>query len=193
MPAATYERALEVLKTRLSPTALRHSVETGDEAARLAQAYGVDPDAARIAGLLHDWCREEGDEELTQQAYECGATLTDVDRCVPYLLHGTVGAEGVRTAFPDLPDEIAVAIARHTMGAQNMSPLDMVVYLADVLEPGRRFTGLDELRALVGVVTLEELYAEAYARSICSLVANRKYLHPSTVEAWNAIVAGGSE
>lgn len=190
MPAATYERARELLQSRLTPTALRHSVATGDQAARLADAYGVDPDTARIAGLLHDWSREAGDEELAQRAFENGSAITEIDRTVPYLLHGGVGASEVREAFPELPDEVIDAIARHTMGARVMTPLDMVVYLADVLEPGRSFDGLDELRSAVGAVPLKELYAQAYAASIRHLVARRKFIHPSTVEAWNAIVAG---
>lgn len=193
MPAATYERALAILGTRLTESALRHSVATAEEAGRLAAAYGVDRDTARLAGLLHDWSREEGGPGLTRQARESGTTITEVDESVPYLLHGAVGAGAVREAFPDLPDEIAEAVSRHTMGAPTMSSLDIVVYLADMLEPGRTFDGVQTLRDSVGVVSLRELYAEAYATSIRHLVTSRKYIHPSTVAAWNAIIAGDGE
>ncbi len=188
-----YERAAALLEQRLRASALRHSLATAEQAAHLATVYGVDPELARLAGLLHDWSREEGDERLTQAAQDSGVELTEVDRVVPYLLHGQVGAAAAAKALPDLPGEVAHAISLHTMGARVMTDLDMVVYLADILEPGRRHPGLDELRELVGVVPLRELYAEAYAASIRHLVSSRKYIHPTTVEAWNAIVAGESE
>jgi HD superfamily phosphohydrolase YqeK len=41
------------------------------------------------------------------------------------------------------------AIAKHTVGAAEMSPLDCVVYLADGLEPGRAFPERADLWATV--------------------------------------------
>ncbi len=49
------ERALAA---RLSDAAFAHSVRTAETAENLAAVYGVDPELARVAGLLHDWDRE---------------------------------------------------------------------------------------------------------------------------------------
>jgi len=190
MPGPTYDQAVAALTERLSGPALRHSLATGEEAARLAVLYGVDPETARLAGVLHDWAREESAEELLRRASEAGVEISEVDRCVPYLLHGPVGALQVQETFPGISENAVHAIARHTMGSRSMTPLDLVVYLADMLEPGRCYPEVDDLRALVGVASLRDLFGEAYAASIRHLVGRRKRIHPATVEAWNAIVAG---
>jgi predicted HD superfamily hydrolase involved in NAD metabolism len=108
---------------------------------------------------------------------------------VPYLLHARAGAAEVRATFPHLPDEIARAIELHTMGSPEMSSLDKVVYIADMIEPARSFSGVEKLRDAVGRVSLDELFFLAYARSITHLIKKRRRIHPETVEVWNTLVA----
>ena len=65
----------------------------------------------------------------------------------------------------------------------------MVVYVADALEPGRDYAGLDEIRALVGRVPLEELYLATFRHVFLSLVERRKRIHPQSIEIWNYYLA----
>lgn len=186
----TAERARAALAARLGERGLRHCVAVAETAERLADVYGVDRDHAYLAGLLHDWSREDGPEDLVESAQAAGIEVDGVDRAVPYLLHARVGAYRVRETFPDLPDAIVNAVERHTMATARMADLDMVVYLADLLEPEREFDGVDELRSAIGEVDLAELYARAYAASLRYLIERRKHIHPATVASWNAIVDG---
>jgi predicted HD superfamily hydrolase involved in NAD metabolism len=55
------------------------------------------------------------------------------------LLHARLGAAIARERFGVTDAEVLSAIEKHTRGADAMSPLDCVVYLADSLEPARRF------------------------------------------------------
>lgn len=176
------------LTARLGPAGYEHSVAVADTAGRIARAYSVDPDEAYLAGLLHDWARDEGDAALLEEAAKRNIEITAVDEAVPYLLHAPVGAALIRERYPELPERITDAVARHTFGSPQMSELDCVVYLADALEPGRDTPAANDLRHEVGRVALEELYARAYAASLEHLVRGRRHLHPRTVEAWNAIV-----
>ncbi len=192
MSTPTYAQALTAISDRLCCDALAHSQDTADTAAVIARTYGLNEEHARIAGLLHDWARENGGEALLLEARSLGIPVSDVDQAVPYLLHAHVGAKGVQSHFPGIPEEIVGAIERHTVGGGQMSALDKAVYVADMIEPGRTFDGVVELRELLGVVTLDELFAGAYEMTMRHLVAGRKRIHPATVEAWNAIVAGGS-
>lgn len=191
MTTPAYTDALAAVTERLCADALAHSKSTAETAARIAETYCVNGEHARLAGLLHDWARENGGDALLAEARSLGIVVTEVDEAVPYLLHARIGAEGVRAAFPGIPEEIAGAIERHTVGGANMSPLDKVVYVADMLEPGRCFHGVDDLRDLIGVATLDELFAEAYVISMHHLVRGRKRIHPATIDAWNAIIARG--
>jgi predicted HD superfamily hydrolase involved in NAD metabolism len=186
----TYAAAEELLAERLSPGAFAHSRGVGGTAAVLAARFDVDVDHARLGGLLHDWDRERTHEELLGDAARCGLDITAADKAVPYLLHARTGAASLRATFPELPEEVISAVAHHTVGSAEMSPLDKVVYIADMIEPRRDYPGVDGLRALATTAGLDELFAAAYQQSVTYLIANRKRIHPDTVAVWNALVAG---
>lgn len=192
MSTVTFEQASAALRDRLGARALDHCLRVADTAADLALVYGVDPQKARLAGALHDWDRERGDEELVAEAVAACLGVSDVDRAVPYLLHARTGASGVEAAFPGIAEDIVSAVRRHTVGAVDMSPLDMVVYLADMIEPARDYDGVAQLRDGVGTLTLGELFARGYQQSVAYLVGARRRIHPDTVAVWNALVAKGT-
>jgi predicted HD superfamily hydrolase involved in NAD metabolism len=185
-----YEDAVAAVDAHLGHKAAKHCKRVAETAAELATTYGVDPDAARLAGLLHDWDREVPRDELVLRARRFGIKVTDSEESSPYLLHARTGALAVKDAFPALPTEISCAISRHTVGSADMTPLDMVVYLADTIEPHRAYPGVDELRDAVGVVPLAELFALGYQLSMRNLIDTRRRIDPESVAVWNALVAG---
>lgn len=184
------ERALEA---RLGTSALEHSRRVSETARSLAQTYGVDPEAAALAGLLHDWDRELDDVALMARAQELGIDVTDAECIVPYLLHARTAAADLRVAMPGLSDEVLRAVERHTMGAPHMSDLERVVFIADTIEPARKHRGVKKLRAQVGEASLRELFVSTYAQGLRSLADRRRPIHPSTVETWNAILEESSD
>lgn len=186
----TYQQARDALISRLTPSALDHSERVAATAVSLAALYGVSESDAALAGLLHDWDRETQPQKLVDNARSLGIEVTDADEAVPYLLHGPVGAADVLRVLPEISPEVAGAIEAHTFGSPVMTPLAMVVYVADIIEPSRQHEGVQALRDSAGVVPLEQLYADAYARSLHHLIDTRKHIHPRTVASWNAIVAG---
>lgn len=187
-----YEAARAALAERLSRGALHHSERVAQTAAELAERYGADVAAARLAGLLHDWDRELGDDALLARARELGIEITPVDAAVPYLLHGPVAAADLASAFPGIEPSVVEAVAAHTYGASNMSPVAMIVYIADSIEPHRTHGGVHELREAVGVVSLDELLMRTYAASLTHLIERRRRIHPRTLGTWNDLVARGN-
>lgn len=183
-----FEALEAALSARLSERAFEHCVGTAETSVELAHIYGVDADEARAAGLLHDWDRETPKDQLIAHASAHGR-LRDTELRQPKLLHARTGAMKLRKEFPNLPDEVYVAIERHTVGAVEMGDLDMVVYLADMIEPGRDWPGVDDLRRCVGEVSLGQLFFLGYQASLETLVRRRKRLHPDTVDVWNSLVS----
>lgn len=181
--------AHDALRARLSADTLGHCERVAETAARIAASYGVDVALARLAGLLHDWSKEQGGAELVSIARRRNVPLTDADLAVPYLLHAPVGAAEVRDALPGIDEIVLRAIAAHTCGAPTMSELDMVVYVADAIEPGRTHDGVRALRGAVGPVPLRELFARTYEVSFRHLIDKRRCIHPVTTEVWNALIA----
>lgn len=193
MTGATYPEIERAVEERLGPEAYEHSRAVGETAALLATVYGEDAELARLAGLLHDWDRELGPEDLVQAANSFGLAVDSTDLLVPYLLHARTAAADLARQMPSLPKEVLRAVELHTVGDSQMSGLDMIVYVADMIAPGRSYPGLDELRSLPGTVSLPDLFAQCYQQSVEHLVRSRKRIHPKTVEVWNVLVARGQQ
>jgi len=187
----TYNQASAALRARLGEAGAQHSERVAETAGDLASAYGLEPEPARLAGLLHDWDREQSSHALASAARDAGIELTEADVAVPYLLHARTAAVSLEQSLPGLPPAVVQAVSRHTLGAPDMSELDMVVYLADMIEPARTFPGVEELRDAVGTVPLGELFALGYQHSLAHLVSARRRIHPDTVAVWNSLVEGG--
>ena len=182
------ERKAE-LEKRVSAKRFKHSLGVSDTCVQLAEEYGLDVKKARLAGLLHDWDKGYDDEGARARVRELGME-DEVDPVVvekmPGVLHGITAARALGNEFPGIPADILQAISRHTTAALDMEPLDMVLYIADAIEPNRQFGRIDELRARVGEATLEELYFETYEYWVFLLFERRKPLHPDTIRIWNA-------
>jgi predicted HD superfamily hydrolase involved in NAD metabolism len=153
-----------------------------------ALRFDVDPDAAELAGLLHDWSRDDSFEDLLSFADRTGLAVFPEEREHPYLLHARVAADQLRQEFPDLTLPVLSAVAAHTVGAVPMTPLDEIVYIADAIEPDRDYSGVDELRQSAARETLEVAFADAYARSVAHVRRKGAPLHPMT-----ALVVAGIE
>jgi predicted HD superfamily hydrolase involved in NAD metabolism len=67
------------------------------------------------------------------------------ERANPIVLHARLGASLAQEAFGVHDPDVLSAIEKHTVGAEQMSPLDCAVYLADGLEPGRDYAERREL------------------------------------------------
>jgi predicted HD superfamily hydrolase involved in NAD metabolism len=117
-------------------------------AERLARTHGVDPQRARLAGLLHDLARLYPGERLLRECAERGIAVDSFERANPVVLHAPLGAELARTDFGVDDEAIRSAIRKHTTAAATMAPLDEILYLADGLEAGRDFAGRAEILAL---------------------------------------------
>lgn len=116
-----------------------HSVRVARYAEILAQRHGLDTSRARIAGLLHDLARLYSAERLIAEAEARGFAIDAFERAHPTLLHARLGAAIARERFGVTDGAVLSAIEKHTTASGDMSPLDCAVYLADSLEPRRRF------------------------------------------------------
>ena len=178
MDGELFEDARRRLEKRLKPSRYRHSLGVSQTAERLARVYGVDPDDAAIAGLLHDWDKALPLEELRSICKKQGLASKFVRKHVPGVLHSFTAPISLRREFPWMTDAQLQAIARHTCGAPEMEPLDMVVFIADAIEPGRDFCGVGALRDAVGSVALDELFLRVFASG--------RTVYPESLEVWNA-------
>lgn len=167
-----------LVAARLAAESRQHCERVAETAVVLARRFGVDESDAELAGVLHDYARDEGTDRLLEAACEFGVPMTQFERKHPYLLHGRVGAAMVRRDLPGVGEAVLSAVAAHTVGAVPMSDLDRVVFLADMIEPARRYPGVEDLRAACHAGPLAECFRVGYGRSVRHVMEEGRPVHP---------------
>lgn len=124
-----------------------HVMGVEEEAVKLAQRWGADPELARRAGILHDCTKYYELPEQLDICEEYGVRLDALEQKAVKLLHSKTGACIARGVFGQ-PDAVYDAIFWHTTGKADMTLLDKILYMADYIEPNRDFEGVERLRRL---------------------------------------------
>ena len=188
MAGMNYEEMKAELQKRLKPGRFRHSLGVADTAVYLAHRFGVDEEKARVAGLLHDCAREFPNDTLIEEAARRGIAVEPLERSMPLLLHAYIGAERVKEIYGVEDAEICQAIYRHTVGGGNMTPLDKIIWYADMIEPNRDYPEVEHLRRLAREASLDEMVLVGLSESIVFVVRKGHLVHPATVQARNEIL-----
>lgn len=184
----TVDEIWDKLKGVLSPKRFKHSVGVMETAIRLASLYGVDKKKAELAGLLHDCAREMEVEEIMQICRQNSIEVDYVCEIQPKLLHGPVGSIVAREEYGIEDEEILSAIYCHTTGRKNMSALDKIIFLADYIEPGRDFSGVEKIREAV-FENLDKGMVISLISVIKHLVKKRELIQIDTIDTWNCIIS----
>lgn len=137
------------LKKTIKPQRYIHTIGVMHTAANLAFCYNFPYTKAMVAGLLHDCAKCLSDEERIKLCIKNDIPISDVEKRIPQLLHGKVGALLAKKEYNVIDDEILHAISVHTTGCPAMSMLDKIIYIADYIEPGRdKAPRLNEIRKM---------------------------------------------
>lgn len=175
---------LEQLQGILSNKRLEHCLNTSNTAVKLAERYGSNLEKARIAGLLHDCARDFDTQKLLAMAKANCLVIDAIEREMPVLLHASLGAIVAKQEFGVKDDKILKAITLHTLGEPEMGMLDKIVYLADKIEPGRRFPGVDLLRK-AAFEDLDRAVLQSLDMTIELSIRSGKPIHPGSVATRN--------
>jgi len=156
-----------------------------------AGELALDADEARAwhdAGRWHDALRDAGEEELRRWARRPEAGLDGRADDMPLeMLHGPacaarLAAEGERRG--DLLD----AIRWHTVGHAGWERVGRALFMADYLEPGRRFSPADRAFLAGHVATdFDGVLRQVVRQRLDWSLREGKALFPETVAFWNAL------
>ncbi len=177
------------LKRNVSSHRYRHSLGVADAAVYLANKYGADKDVAYIAALLHDYAKDFSKEQVEEYISQNNLVIDEIMSGVYQLLHGKIAAHIAKKQFDINDKDILNAIEYHTTGRKEMSKLEKIIYLADFIELGRNYVGVEELR-IVAEQNLDEAVLLALNNTIKYVISTGKLLHTNTVEARNALLLG---
>jgi len=141
-------RLRERVEGELKPKRFVHSLAVADEAVAMGRVFGGDLVKLAIAGLTHDGAKGLSDDELLALGGAEGLITDPAQRENPSLLHGPAAAWLARHEWGVDDPVILESICLHTSGDAGMSLEASIVFMADLIEPGRVYDGVDILRRL---------------------------------------------
>lgn len=157
------------LRGMMNEHRFRHTLGVRKTAVDLARQYGASPLKAAAAALLHDCAKGMSGKELRKIAQENALTEDETILSSGALMHGLVGAYLARERFHVTDEEILDAIRYHTIGRAQMTVLDLIIFVADAIEPNREdYEGLEAQRKIVRT--------SLRAAALKSLYTTREYL-----------------
>ncbi|MDO4935988.1 MAG: bis(5'-nucleosyl)-tetraphosphatase (symmetrical) YqeK [Phascolarctobacterium sp.] len=180
------------LQSELKPSRYAHSFRVYETAMEMAKWYGMPTEKLAVAALLHDCGRKIEVQNSVHQALVWNLGVDDVERQQPILLHQKLGAYLAKQEYGIDDEEILNAIATHTTGDKGMSMMAQVVYLADMIEPGRVYDGMEELRE-VAKKDLQLGMINCYAHTMNYLLRQGLLIHPKCVEGYNELLFQGDK
>lgn len=177
---------LEKVKERLPDNRFTHVLGVVDTAIELAKEFNVSESKAEIAAILHDVAKFSDRDWMK--------SIIVSEKMDPLLLeyhaelwHAPVGAYLATTEFGVEDEDVLNAIRYHTTGREAMSDLEKVVYIADLIEPNRKFSGVEELRQLKDR-GLDVMMEASVKHSIEFLVSKNQPVFPDSLKCYNYFV-----
>lgn len=173
------------LSNKLSKKRFIHTLGVVNSAMYLAKKYGANIEDAHLAALLHDCAKEipllemrdlVADLPCDQDMLHSGA-----------LLHGLAGMVLANTQYGVTNPDILEAIRVHTTGKENMSKLDKIIFLADYIEPNRKFPGVNDIR-LAAEQSLDAGVLCGFDMTIRHLIDRGDSIYPLTILSRNDLL-----
>lgn len=184
MDTARNKEFLEILKTRLTPQRLYHSICVAEQAKHLAEIFGGDTEKAYTAGLVHDIMRYEPPEKMIELILGDGQVLTESEKKITVTLHAVAGEVYLRKNLKVTDGEILSSVRYHTTGKEDMTLLEKIIYAADLTSADREYPDADEVRALAEK-DLDRTVLRGLSFTIEDNARKCRPIHIDTVKAFN--------
>lgn len=178
--------ALRIVKGQLPERRFKHTVGVMETAVALAKLYGADEKKAELAAIFHDYAKYRSREEMEKVILEENLPRDLLEHNIE-LWHAPVGAVLVEKETGISDEDILNSIRYHTTGRAGMTLLEKIIFLADYIEPGRNFPGVDEVRALARE-NLDFAMIKALANTISFLLEKRQLIYPDTIHTYNDLI-----
>lgn len=135
------------LKDVLTESRYEHVLRVNEMALRLNRELNLNLDEKKIqyAALLHDCAKNN--EELYFEKYKDKYNL-DYNQIfkIYSIAHAIIGPLVVMEEYNIYDENVLNAIRWHTTGRENMSTLEKLIFIADFIEIGRDFDGVEQIR-----------------------------------------------
>ena len=127
------------LKKDLKPERYKHTLRTVLTAQELCFNTSADRDKVFVAALLHDCAKYNSPDEEQKK-------MLDGFLAYDKIIHAPLGAIVAKEEYGITDETVLNAIKYHTTGRENMSIEEKIVCLADAIEDGREYPGVENIR-----------------------------------------------
>ena len=178
------------LKEHLKAPRFNHVLAVAKEASALAKTYGIDTEKAALAGLLHDAGKSLTKDQMVAYAKKHKMKIEnfkELAKNAPALLHADISAHIARNQFTVQDKPVLQAIARHTLGAKEMTIFDKILMISDMCAKGRRPQDIKLIKSALKK-SLDDGLLAAEKVKITYTVQTNKWLAPQGIRLWNETV-----
>lgn len=184
--AVTFEEAEARLKNTLSKERFLHTIGVVKTAEKLARTHHQDIQRARWGGLLHDCAKEVPIQEVLELQRQ---GVIDINEewfdYAPQLIHAKLGVYWAKKYYDMWDEAVLDSILNHTTGSINMTELDKIIFLADMIEPNRQGGTIQSVRDLA-FNNLDDAMLLALDQGIQHLIKKEEFIHLDTIKTRNA-------
>ena len=142
-----YSQLDSYVKAELSEKRYKHTISVVGEAKRLADLNKLTVEDTRrvtLAAIFHDAAKELSEDQMARliEKYHLDKRYLGNSN----LAHGKLASKMIKDMFNITDEDIINAISFHTTGRANMSQVEKIVFIADAIEPLRKYDVVDEIR-----------------------------------------------
>ena len=170
----------EFLSANLKESRYIHSLGVEEMAVRLACLHGADEEKDAFAGRYHDIAKNFDTETMDSYVRKYGLSEKLIGNNA--LAHSKVGAAILEHEFGVTDREILDAVRYHTTARKDMTLLEELIFVADVVEDNRTYSDLDYYQDLA-YRDLDRACLEILEYTIGSLASKGKVIDKDTLEA----------
>lgn len=174
------------IERRLTKNRYEHTVRVMNTAESLAELHNGDKEKVLLASALHDYAKCDEKSSLKKIIIDKNLEQ-DVLNYHHELWHAHVGAYLAENEFRIKDIDVLNAIKYHTTGRPNMGLTELIVFVADYIEPARTMPGVDDVRK-IAQTSLQLAALKILQSSIPYLISIDQLVYPETVYTYNDLL-----
>ena len=178
------------VKSHLDEKRYAHVERVAKCAKRLAKIHGENEQDVEVSAYLHDIAKFFELSRMLDLVKGKYPEVRDEMSHSTAVLHGFAGAEFVKNNYDIYGvdnEDILDGVRYHTIGSSNMSTLAKIVYLADAIEDGRNWEGVEKARELA-VENLDEAIKYEIDTKLEYLISKDNIIHPNIILFRNSLI-----
>ena len=178
----------EFLKNNLTEKRIIHTANVAVTALSKVKELNLDYEKVKTSALLHDLAKYispfQYEGEIIEQVNQSGVEISSIEEMPKAVIHAFLGAIIAENALKIQDQDVLNAIRYHTTARPNMSALEKLIFVADMVEEGRNYQGVETLRKYYSM-DFETCFKECLKEEMIHLKNKNQEIFKLTEFAYN--------